>query len=165
LPSQRLRLIPVDADLCDLLAAPEALAGTIGAELYLPFPEPDLADLLTRHARRLAADPSRPEFGPWLVVTRETQQLVGGAGFHGLPAVDGTVELGFGIAVPHRRQGFATEAARTLLGWALGQPDVKRVVARCEPDNEPSVRTLERIGLRQTGMDGTLLRWESDEDV
>ncbi len=84
-------------------------------------------------------------------------------GFHAPPTPDGAVELGFGIAEAHRRRGYATEAAAALLDWALARPDVTRVVARCDPGNEPSVRTLERIGLEQTGMTGSLLAWTSGE--
>lgn len=44
-------------------------------------------------------------------------------------------------------QGYATEAAQTIVNWALSLPDIKRVWATCDIDNLASVRVLEKVGL------------------
>jgi ribosomal-protein-alanine N-acetyltransferase len=113
------------------------------------------------HARRLADDPTDPEWGPWLADARHRRLLVGSAGFHGPPEPDGTVELGYGIAASERRLGYATEAAEGLTRWALGRPGVTRVVARAVlADNEPSLRVLERLGYRRTREGDGTVDWE-----
>lgn len=84
-------------------------------------------------------------FGAWLVF--EGGEVVGDAGFHGPPA-GGEVELGYSTLPAHRGHGFASEAARALVEWALGQPGVERVVAEGEPINAASRRVLEKIGMR-----------------
>jgi RimJ/RimL family protein N-acetyltransferase len=90
------------------------------------------------------ADPDG--WGAWLLFHGE--EVVGDAGFKG-PPQDGEVELGYSVVPPHRRRGYATEAARALVDWALGQPGVERVVAETEPENAPSQRVLELIGMRR----------------
>jgi RimJ/RimL family protein N-acetyltransferase len=37
---------------------------------------------------------------------------------------------------------------------------VRRITAECSPDNVPSVRILERLGMQCLEADGSLLRWE-----
>jgi [ribosomal protein S5]-alanine N-acetyltransferase len=85
---------------------------------------------------------------------------VASAGFVGRPK-DGEVELGYGTVSEHRNRGYATEAAAALVGWALGQPGVERVVARLAPDNVASVRVLEKAGLTREGPAGDLERWST----
>jgi RimJ/RimL family protein N-acetyltransferase len=49
-----------------------------------------------------------------------------------------------------------------LVDWGLAQPDVERVIAKCDPDNHPSVRVLEKIGMQRVGdADGQLV-WQTN---
>jgi hypothetical protein len=49
-----------------------------------------------------------------------------------------------------------TEALRSIVSWALGQPDVFRVWATCDVENMASTRVLERAGMTR---EGVLRRW------
>ena len=53
-------------------------------------------------------------------------------------------------------QGYATEAARALVDWALSQRRVFRVWTVCDVDNAASVRVLEKLGMVR---EGVLKRW------
>lgn len=131
----------------------------VGAAIPDGRPEPEPAEILARYAAGLRDDPSLLGFGVRLAVERAGHALVGSAGFMGRPAEDGSVKLGYGIHPGHRSRGYATESARALVDWALGQEEVRLVVADCERDNAPSIRVLEKLGMRQTGEEGTLLTW------
>jgi RimJ/RimL family protein N-acetyltransferase len=73
-----------------------------------------------------------------------------------------TIELGYGVHPDYRNRGYATEASRALIDWGLAQPSVERVVAKCDPDNSPSVRVLEKAGMKRHGKDLTgMLLWEA----
>ena len=73
--------------------------------------------------------------------------VIGDCGVHGAPDAAGDVEIGYGLAEPHRGHGYASEFVAALVGWLLRQPDVARVVARdVDRDNIPSRRALERAG-------------------
>ena len=128
----------------------------IGAKLSDGWPTLDVLDVLPRHSK---LDQDSVQFGVWLMIERESGTVVGDIGFFGPPGDDRTVEIGYGVAEEHRRRGYATEAATGLAGWALRQPGIETVVARCEPDNEASIRTLERAGFERAGEDGGQLRW------
>lgn len=95
------------------------------------------------------------------MIARAQRAVVGSAGFIGPPGEDGEVELGYGIVEERRNRGYATEAAAALVGWALEQPGVERVVARSEVSNDASTRVLEKIGLTRAGADEQVARWVS----
>jgi RimJ/RimL family protein N-acetyltransferase len=46
-------------------------------------------------------------------------------------------------------QGFATEAVARLIGVAFSELAVRRLIADCFADNEPSWRLMERVGMRR----------------
>ena len=89
-------------------------------------------------------------FGVWVIVERATGTVVGDIGFMGPPDDRATVEIGYSVVPDRRRRGYATEAARAMVGWALRRPDVNAVVAGCDEDNVASIRTLERTGFDRT---------------
>ena len=105
--------------------------------------------------------PRAEPFGIWVMIERETETVVGDIGFFGPPDADGSVEIGYSVVPDRRRRGYATQAAHSLVVWAFQQPGVQRVVAGCEPDNEPSIRTLERLSFVRID-DGRRdqLRWQ-----
>ena len=97
-------------------------------------------------------DAALGEFGQRLLVERETGLVVGSAGLFWPPS-DGAVEFGYGVVPSRRGRGYATEAARALIAFALAAPGVERVVAKVEPANVASVRVLENAGLRRVDGD------------
>ncbi len=98
-------------------------------------------------------------FGVWVMIERSSATVIGDLGFRGPPDDAGTIELGYSVVPSRRRRGYATEAASTLVQWARSQPSVAVIVAGCDPDNLPSIRTLERVGFRRTGETGAEIRW------
>jgi RimJ/RimL family protein N-acetyltransferase len=81
-----------------------------------------------------------------LITERTTGTVVGGIGFFG-PPEQGHVEIAYGLVPSRRGRGYATEATRAMVAFALAQSQVREVVATVEPDNAPSIRVLERSGL------------------
>jgi RimJ/RimL family protein N-acetyltransferase len=62
-----------------------------------------------------------------------------------------TVEVGFSVDPRHQGKGYATEAARALIGWAFSQ-GFHRVVGRLEARNTGSARVLEKLGMRREAL-------------
>lgn len=96
----------------------------------------------------------------WLLramVVREPQRrMVGHVGFHGPPGVNGkrdpgALEIGFTVFPEFRGRGYATEAARALIGWAARERGVRRFIASVRPGNAPSLRVVAKLGFVQTG--------------
>jgi RimJ/RimL family protein N-acetyltransferase len=80
----------------------------------------------------------------------------------GPPGPDRSVEIGFSLVPDRRGRGYAGEAVRALVPWALRQPGVGAVDAHCDRQNAASVRVLERAGFSLIGEDAGLLHWRND---
>ena len=77
--------------------------------------------------------------------------LIGTCGMKGPPDPAGAVEVGYGIVAEHRRQGFALEATRGLIEWALRDARVKSIAAETFPDHAASLGVMRRLGMRHVG--------------
>jgi ribosomal-protein-alanine N-acetyltransferase len=89
-------------------------------------------------------------FGLWAVFEKSTGQVIGYCGLSRFPDVGGfpETEIGYRLARPHWRRGFATEAARAALDHAFGTLSLPRLIALIDPANVASIRVAEKIGLR-----------------
>lgn len=108
-----------------------------------------------------------PEKEQWLIralVLRDpVRKMIGHAGFHGPPGINGlrkpdAVEVGYAILPPFRGQGYATEAAAALMAWAQAEHGIRHFVASVAPANEPSLAVVRKLGFVRTGE-----QWD-DED-
>lgn len=89
----------------------------------------------------------RHGFGLWLVERAADGAPIGMCGLirrDTLPDVD----IGFAFLPEFRGEGYAREAAAATLVHARRTLGLQRVVAIASPDNAPSLRLLERLGLR-----------------
>lgn len=55
-------------------------------------------------------------------------------------------ELGWLIYAGHEGQGYASEAAAALRGWAFAQLGLQTLVSYVDPRNAPSIAVAERLG-------------------
>jgi ribosomal-protein-alanine N-acetyltransferase len=102
-------------------------------------------------ARALADDRSRGS-AFWAVELRAERRMVGHLYFQQIePAELRTYEVGYIFNPRYQRHGYATEAARALVGHAFAAIGVHRVIAQCNPANIASWRVLEKIGFVREG--------------
>jgi ribosomal-protein-alanine N-acetyltransferase len=133
---------------------------TFARLLNVPKPASWPPPLNDEHSRRsfLAslqrAEPGTVGWNLWLCIRRDPRELVGNAGFKGRPK-DGFVEIGYSMLEAHQRNGYCTEAVRTLIGWAFQHPVVQTVVAHTLPGLAPSILVMEKCGLLFVG-EGTI---------
>jgi RimJ/RimL family protein N-acetyltransferase len=83
-------------------------------------------------------------YGFWLVEWRESGEAIGTIGMKAKPQY-GWVEFGYLFKRAYWGRGIATEAAAAVLSWA-DAAGVTPLYARVLPDNEASVRVLQRAG-------------------
>ena len=115
------------------------------------FPEGTLTLEETREELEwfLNGHPDHPELGLWATLHKPTGAFIGRCGL--LPwTIDGVdeVEIAYLIAKPYQGQGLAAEAARALVRYGFEALGLKRLIALIAPENEPSIRTAIRVGLR-----------------
>jgi RimJ/RimL family protein N-acetyltransferase len=107
---------------------------------------------------RLAEDPAYAPWGARAVILASERRMVGHVRFHSRPnppylraLVRNAVEIGYTIFAADRRQGYGTEAARTMLEWAHAQHGVRRFVASVAPGNAASLALIGRLGFQRIG--------------
>jgi len=122
------------------------------------------ADWLARLGALTSPDPWTLGFS---LVHRDSETVVGSAGFKGPPTADGVVEIAYGINPDHQGRGYATEAAQALTTYAFSSGKVRLVRAHTRPEPNASTRVLAKCGFRRVGEvidpeDGLVWRWEKD---
>ena len=164
--TERLELVPMSAPFVDaLLAGRREEAERIG-RLVLPEGWPDNHDagFLRFRLDQLRRD---PEAEPWLVravvLPDDERPMVGHAGFHGPPGVNGpgrpeALEVGYTIFEPFQGRGYATEVTDGLVRWGRSEHGVRTFVASVGPWNAPSLRVVEKLGFRQVGT-----QWDAED--
>lgn len=103
-------------------------------------------------ARRYIADRAavmyaRFGFGLWLVELKDGRMPIGMCGLIKRDTLD-DVDIGFAFLAAHRGNGYALEAASATAHFGWNTLGLGRIVAIVSPDNEDSVRLLERLGFR-----------------
>lgn len=88
----------------------------------------------------------RHGYGLWLAFARGADHLVGFVGF--LRSEDETPNLIYGIHPDFWGEGYATEAAGTVLRYALESLALSKVKADVDEANVESVRVLEKLGMK-----------------
>ncbi len=92
-----------------------------------------------------AAHAEKHGFGPWGLVERGTGTFIGWCGLKYLNETD--VELLYLLGQDAWGKGYATEAARASIDYGFGQAGLDRIVAIAWPENQPSRRVMEKIGM------------------
>jgi ribosomal-protein-alanine N-acetyltransferase len=158
LRSPRLELVSMGPALLEaLLVGDHVSAAQIGG---FQIPNDPLLRQRTLQ-RRLRQIQANPEVQSWLLramVIRQSQMMCGYIGFHSAPgpadlsdiAADG-VELGYTVGESFRRQGFAKEAALTLMRWAFECHGQRCFILSIAPDNAASLAMARSMGFREVG--------------
>ena len=81
----------------------------------------------------------------WTIV--ESRQAIGSIDLSLIR--DGSAELGFLLRPDRWDQGFASEAVGTVVTYALGPLDLKRLAAAVQAENRAAARVLEKNGFSQ----------------
>ena len=142
-PTQRLAFRQMTTDDLDDMAA---LLGDPDVMRYYPRPKDrDEALAWIDWNQRLYRQEG---FGLWLITLQATGQFVGDCGLTP-QEVDGTidVEVGYHVRADLQGHGYATEAAAACRDHARDTLGTERLIAIIHPDNVPSQRVAEKIGL------------------
>ncbi len=89
-------------------------------------------------------------FGPYAVVKKSSQAVVGYCGLFFFPNIDGQaeIEIGYRLARSAWGQGYATEAGRAVRDYVFGTLGIKRLIAMIDPSNGASIWVAEKIGMK-----------------
>lgn len=60
-----------------------------------------------------------------------------------------TYEIGWVFNPKYYNQGYASEAAQSILRYAFQEMGLHRIIATCQPENIPSYKVMEKLGMRR----------------
>ncbi len=154
--TERLVLVPITLPMVEAVFAndrvrAEALAG---ARLPEAWPGKALVErAFSADLELIRADPERRLWGDRLMIAlgEKEPRIVGSVIFHGQPDEGGIAEVGYGVELESQGRGFATEATRACVAWALEQPGCVAVTATTYPWHRASLRVIEKIGMTLAG--------------
>lgn len=96
-------------------------------------------------------------FGLWLVELKDPSVPAGICGLikrDELPDVD----VGYAFLPKYWSKGYATEAVTAVMAYGRNVVKLERILAIVSPDNERSIKVLEKVGLRYEGV----MTWPAD---
>jgi len=119
-------------------------------------PIPDLETMRERMQKWLEAPADAGGLpGRLAIVEKGTGVAVGTVILKRLPDGEGRetadVEVGWHLRPDRWGRGYATEAARAMLAFGFGTLGLHRIFATCDPENRPSARVMEKVGMRYEG--------------
>ncbi|MGC4045455.1 MAG: GNAT family protein [Armatimonas sp.] len=112
-----------------------------------PFTEEKAIEYLEKQA---IMEPG--EAGGWLglaIELRSEARIIGEVGIFLPPQPRSKGDIGWTLHPSYHGQGYATEAANALLIYAFKELNLHRVTAGCDARNLPSLRLMERLGMRK----------------
>lgn len=138
----------------------QVLGSLIGVRIPDEFPNETVRKhILPFTLKRLESDST---YGQWsgLIVHEVDKIAIGTMGFKAPPDQNGSAEIGYDIIPSYQGYGYATEMATELVRWAFDETPVRRVTAQCLASNRPSIRVLEKVGMKQLEPNDNMLNWE-----
>ncbi|MDX2005860.1 MAG: GNAT family N-acetyltransferase [Meiothermus sp.] len=166
LDTSRLLILQTTLEVVEKRLLQDQFTATLqGLEVHFPPEWPgDALPVFAGWAEYLRQNPQAEDWGG-ILVERATRTAVGQMGCKGLPDLEGTVEIGYGLNPSVWGRGYATEAVQALVAWLWQQNRVKKIKAETQVENLASRRVLEKCGFVQEGTrqdpeDGALIVWE-----
>jgi len=93
------------------------------------------------------------QFGLWAVEIKESGEFIGFIGL-AIPTFETSftpcTEIGWRLTKQSWGKGYATEGAKRVLQYAFKNLDLKEVVSFTSELNRPSIKVMERIGMKRS---------------
>lgn len=86
-------------------------------------------------------------FGIWPVLHKGERRVIGITGITYIPEYGKDVEIAWTFNKAYHHQGFATEAARAVIQYALGEVGLSQIYALIDPRNVASIAVARRLGM------------------
>jgi ribosomal-protein-alanine N-acetyltransferase len=158
--TERLLLIPFTIPICEnLMNGDYSDIIKMGFKKGKGWPDEDVIETLPKILTNLSELGSPTGFESWMIVKKNSLEIIGDLGFKGFDVTEGNVDIGYGIIKEERQKGYATEAVTTLIQWAFTNEMVKEITARCLLNNTSSIELLKKCNFKEISKDNEMLYW------
>jgi RimJ/RimL family protein N-acetyltransferase len=157
LTTARLELVPMTLAMVEavMLGRKDDAERLVCARMPARWPNRELVErAFTASLDDIRAKPEVRLWGDRVLVIRGSDRdarVIGSVVFHGKPEEDGVAEIAYGVEEASQGRGYATEAVRTCVAWALDQEGVRAVQAATFAWHTPSLRVIEKVGMMRIG--------------
>lgn len=162
--SERLILIPFTLKLCkNILNNDFSDLVKLNLVRGINWPDKDVVETLPKIIRNLTKVDYPTGFESWMIVKRDTREIIGDVGFKGFNFVEKSCDIGYGIVKEERKKGYAEEASRMLIEWAFSNDFLDKITACCLIDNIDSIKLLKKLNFIEYSRDKTTIYWSLDK--
>jgi [ribosomal protein S5]-alanine N-acetyltransferase len=157
LTTARLELVPMTLAMVEavMLGRKDDAERLVQASMPARWPNRELVErAFTASLEDIRADPEGRLWGDRVMVSRTSDgeaRVIGSVVFHGKPGDEGVAEIAYGVEEASQGQGYATEAVRTCVTWALEQEGARAVQAATFGWHAPSLRVIQKVGMVAIG--------------
>ena len=123
------------------------------------WPDSDVIETLPKIIKNLSKVESPTGFESWMVIKKDSLEIIGDVGFKGFNYKEENIDLGYGIIKEERRKGYAEEAVTELLKWVHSQEIVMEITAGCFIENISSINLLRKLNFTETMKDDEMFFW------
>jgi len=153
--SNRLLIVPlVKNELLSLLQSPQAYAQETGYKVdnfeINPTHCEEISETIEKYPHEWVNNSNDYLFYTlWLIVEKQSSQLVGKFQFNGHPNHDGEVEVFFGIEPRYRRNGFGCEAMNAIIDWSSKNNLFKKLLIEADFENKAAMASLKKLNFKR----------------
>ncbi|MFK7058712.1 GNAT family N-acetyltransferase [Flavobacterium oreochromis] len=158
--TERLILIPFTIEICrNILNKDYKDLEVLNLKRGKSWPDTDVLDTLPRIINNLNKVEHPTGYESWMIIKKDTLEIIGDLGFKGFNNEEGNVDLGYGIIKEERRKGYAAEAVSEIIKWAFSNKIVKEITANCLAENISSINLLNKFKFRQVKTENDMIYW------
>lgn len=158
--TERLILIPFTLKICEEIINQDFTSlRNIGFNPAISWPDEDFMRTLPKIIYNLKKVISPTGFENWMIIKKDSNEIIGDVGFKGFSSISSSCDIGYGLAVEHRKKGFASEAIKAMLDWAFSVDGIDEVTASCLIQNLDSKKLLERFHFKTIAQDDFYIYW------
>jgi ribosomal-protein-alanine N-acetyltransferase len=129
------------------------------------WPDEDVLVTLPKIITTLEQITEPTGFESWMIIKKNTRELIGDCGFKGLHKSLHQVDLGYGIIQNERGNGYATEACKALIEWVFAMDNRIEITANCECKNESSIQVLTKLNFTKIKTIKGMIYWRKQSST
>ncbi|MEO7446047.1 MAG: GNAT family N-acetyltransferase [Ferruginibacter sp.] len=123
------------------------------------WPDNDVIETLPKIINNLSKVESPTGFESWMIIKKDTLEIIGDLGFKGFNYEDENIDIGYGIIKEERRKGYAEEAVSEIIKWAFSNEIVREITANCLTENINSINLLTKLKFIQLKTENGMIYW------
>jgi ribosomal-protein-alanine N-acetyltransferase len=149
LKTNRLVLRPLSED--DAQSIYENVKENDIAKWLIRLPQPYPSDGAIKFIRKSEENMKKGMSYELAVRLKSNNELIGVMSFCEVDKKNKNAEIGYWVTKKYWNMGYATEAGKRLLEFGYNVLNLERIFAKCVPENAPSKKVLEKIGMKYEG--------------